>query len=62
MLFNLDLVNNTILSCFYFFFLNTELSFIIPAVIAQNFNLIAELVIPIGIPTREVKSEMEHIQ
>ena len=44
-----------------FLFLNIELCFIIPAVIAQIFNLIAELVITIGIPTREVKSEMEHI-
>ena len=28
-------------------------------VIAQIFNFVAELVIPIGIPTKETKSEME---
>ena len=33
--------------------------FLIPAVIAQIFNPIAELVIPIGIPTKEAKEEME---
>ena len=36
-----------------------DLCFLIPAVIAQIFNLIAELVIPIGIPTKEAKAEME---
>ena len=59
MLFNLDCVNNTILSCFFFFFLMTDLYFLIPVAIAQIFNPIAELVIPIGIPTKEAKSEME---
>ena len=33
--------------------------FLIPAVIAQFFNPIAELVIPIGIPTNEAKAEIE---
>ena len=58
MLFNLDFANNTILSCF-FFFLIIDLYFLIHAVIAQIFNPIAELVIPIGIPTKEAKSEMQ---
>ena len=59
MLFNLDFANNTVLSCFVFFFLNIDLYFLIPAVIAPNFIPIAELVIPIGIPTKEVKAEIE---
>ena len=59
MLFNLDFANNTILSCFFFFFLIIDLYFLIPAVIAQIFNPIAELVIPKGIQSIEVKAETE---
>ena len=59
MLFNLDFANNTILSCVVFFFLVIDLYFLIPAVIAQIFHKIAELVIPTGIPTKEAKTEME---
>ena len=59
MLFNLDFASNTILSCFFFFFLIIDLYFLIPTVIAQIFNPIEELVIPIGIPTKEAKAEME---
>ena len=59
MLFNFDLANNTISSCFFFFFLIIDLYFLIPAVIAQIFNPIAKLVIPIEIPTKEAKEEME---
>ena len=59
MLFNLDFANNTILSCFFFFFLIIDLYFLIPAVITQIFNPIVELAIPIGIPTKEAKAEME---
>ena len=59
MLFNLDFPNNTILSWSFFFFLIIDLFFLIPAVFAQIFNPIAELVIPIGIPTNEAKAEME---
>ena len=62
MLFNLDIANNTILSCFFFFFLIADLYFLIPAVIVQIFNLIAELLIPIGIPIKKAKAEIEHIQ
>ena len=40
-------------------FLNYDLYFLIPAVIAQMFNPVEELVIPIGIPTKEVKAEIE---
>ena len=55
MLLNLDFTSNIILSCFFLFYLY----FLIPAVIAQIFNLIAELVAPIGIPIKEAKVEME---
>ena len=59
MLFSLDFAKNIILSCFFFFFLIIDLYFFIPVVITQIFNSIADLVIPIGIPTKEAKSEME---
>ena len=59
MLFNLDFANTTILSCFFFVFLIIDLYFLIPAVITQIFNLNVELVISIGIPTKEAKAEME---
>ena len=57
MLFNLDLAKNTILS--FFFFLIFDLYLLIPAAIAQIFNPIAELVIPIGTPSKEAKAENE---
>ena len=57
MLFHLDFTNNTILYCFFFFFLVIDLYFLIPAVIAQIFILTGELVIAIGI--LEVKTETE---
>ena len=47
MLFNLDFVNDDILSCFFFFPLIFDLSFLIPAVITEIFNHIAELLVPI---------------
>ena len=59
MLFNLDFANNTILPYFFFFFLIIDLYFSIPAVITQMFSPTAGLVIPIGIPTKEAKGEME---
>ena len=59
MLFNFDFANNTILSCFFFFYLIINFKFLIPEVIAQISNPIAELVIPTGIPTKEAKAEME---
>ena len=36
-----------------------DLIFLIPTVIPQFFNTIAELVLPIGIATKEAKAEME---
>ena len=41
------------------FFLIINFYFLIPAAIAQIFNPIAELVIPIGIPSKEAKAEIE---
>ena len=59
MLFNLDFAGNTILSCFCLFSLVIDLYFLITAVIAQISKLIAELVIPIVIPSKEAKPKME---
>ena len=59
MLLNLDFANNTISSCFFFFFLIIGLYVLVPAGIAQIFIPIAELVIPIGIPTKEAIAEIE---
>ena len=58
MLFDLDFANNTILSYSSFSFL-FELYFSIPAPVAQIFNPIAELLICIGTPVKEVKVEKE---
>ena len=58
MLFNLEFANSTIWPCF-FIFLIIDLYFLIPAVITQIFNPVAELVIPIGLPSKEAKAEME---
>ena len=56
-LFNLDFANDNILS--YFFFLIIDLYLLIPAIIANIFDSITELVIPLGIPTKEAKAEIE---
>ena len=42
-----------------FFSLIIDLYFLTPAVIAQIFNSIAKLVVPKGIPSKEVKAEIE---
>ena len=59
MLFKLVFAKNIILSCFFFFFLVINLYFLIHEVIAQLFNPIAELVFPIGIPSKGAKAEVE---
>ena len=59
MLFNLVFAHNTILLCFFFFLLIIGLYFLIRAVVGQIFNSIAEFVIPIGIPIKEAKAEIE---
>ena len=58
-LFNWDFAIDNILSCFFFLSLIIGLYFLIPVVITQIFNPIAELVIPIGIATKKAKAEME---
>ena len=57
--FNFNFANNTILSCFFFSLSIIDLYVSTPAVIAQIFNPIAKLVIPIGIPTKKAKAEIE---
>ena len=42
-----------------FLFLIIDLYFLFSAVIAQIFNPITELVIPVGIPSKEAKAEIE---
>ena len=60
MLFNLDFANNTTLSCLFFFLLIIiDLYFLIPTVIAQIFNHIADLVILIATLAKEAKAEMQ---
>ena len=59
MLFNLDFGIKTILSCLFFFFLTIDLYLLIPEVISQIFNPNAELVIPVRIPTKEAKAEIQ---
>ena len=59
MIFNLDFTNDIILSYLLLFFLSIHLHFLIPAVITQTFNPIVELVIHIGILTKEAKAEIE---
>ena len=60
MLFNLDFANNTTLSCLFFFLLIIiDLYFLIPTVIAQIFNHIADLVILIAILAKEATAEMQ---
>ena len=44
---------------FFSFLIIIDLYFLIPAVIAHIFNPIAEVVIPIGIPTKEAKAEIK---
>ena len=58
-LFNLDFADKTILSCFFIFSLIIDLYFLITAAIAQSFNPIAKLVVPVGIPSKEAKAEIE---
>ena len=43
----------------FFFFLIINLYFLISAVIVQIFNPISKLVIPVGIPAKDIKAEME---
>ena len=44
---------------FHLFFLIIDYYFLIPSVFGQIFNPVAELVIPIGIPSKEAKAEIK---
>ena len=58
--FNLAFANNIILSYFFFvFFLIISLYFLSSAVIPRILNSIVKLTIPIGIPNKEAKAEVE---
>ena len=56
--FNLVFAIDTILSCFFIFFLITDLYFLIAAVNVQIFKPVAEPAITIGIPTNQAKAEI----
>ena len=57
--FNLVFANNTIFYHVLFLFLNYWLIFLIPAVIAQIFNPIVELVTAIGVSSKQAKPKIE---
>ena len=42
-----------------FLFVIIDLGFLIPAVIAQIYNPVAEFIIPIGTPIKEAKAEIK---
>ena len=56
---NLAFPSNTILSCFFLFFLIIYSKLLIPAVIAQISNPTAEIEIPIGTSCNEANAEIE---
>ena len=58
MLSNLDFADNTSFMLFLFFLI-IDLHFLITPIISQIFNPIAELVIPVGIPSKESKAKNE---
>ena len=59
MVFDLFSANNTILSCFFHFLLVINVNFLIPAVVKQIINSIAEGPIPAGIPTNKAKEKLK---
>ena len=59
MVFNLVFDGCTILSGLFFFFLIAGLYVLYHAVIAKLFNPTAELAMPVEIPTKELKAEIE---
>ena len=58
MLLNLAFLKNTVLSCFFFLFSIISLSFLVSTVMAQISNSTVELIIPIGLPNKEAKSDI----
>ena len=59
MVFDLSFPNNTIFSCFFFFFTIIDLYLLISTVISQFVIPTAELVIPAGTQTNEANVEIE---
>ena len=57
--YKLVFAHNAISSCFVSFFLIINLYFLILAIIAQIFNPLVELIIPLEISIKEAKAEME---
>ena len=57
--FSLVFANNTISSRFFLSVLVTDLYFVVYSVIAQILNPTAEFTVPIGVPTKEEKTEIE---
>ena len=56
MLFDLIFASNTILSCLFFFFWIINLYFLTFAIIIKKINPFTELIIHMGIPSKEVKA------
>ena len=56
MVFDLVFAKDTILSCFFFFFLIICLYLLFPAIITQIYNPTIELLMPIGISDNDVKA------
>ena len=56
---SLSFSSNTTYLCFFFFFLINGLYFFKATAITQTVNPTAKLVIPIRIPTKEAKEEIE---
>ena len=57
-LFSLVFASNTFLLCFFFFSLIIDLYVLIPVIVAQIFNPTARLGMPLGMPTKEAKTEI----
>ena len=62
MRFNLDVAENTTLSCFFFFFLISDLYFLMSAATRQIFSSIVELIIPIRTGEKKQKYKLRDIQ
>ena len=58
MLLNLAFLKNTVLSCFFLLFSIISLYFLISTVMGQISNSTVELIIPIGLPNKDAKSDI----
>ena len=59
LVFNLVFANDTVLSYFFFFFFITDVYFFNSCSYCTQFHPTAELTMPVGIPTKEAKAEIE---